>query len=88
MSTGLHALAGDGLLSQVRGIAGVWAGRLAEGTTVERTLAIGETMLDNGVIARPIGDSIAFCPPLTISDSDIDTCIDVLADAIGKHPLP
>lgn len=45
-------------------------------------------MLDNGVIARPIGDSIAFCPPLTISDSDIDTRIDVLADAIGKHPLP
>jgi adenosylmethionine-8-amino-7-oxononanoate aminotransferase len=87
MSAGLHALAGDGALSQVRGVGGVWAGRLADGTTYERSCTIRETMLDNGVIARPIGDSIAFCPPLIINDADIDTCLDVLADAIGKHPL-
>ncbi len=87
MSAGLHALASDGSLSEVRGIGGIWAGALAEGTTYERSTAIRDTMLDNGVIARPIGDSIAFCPPLIISDADIDICIDVLADAIAKHPL-
>lgn len=87
LSAGLHALAGDGALAQVRGIGGVWAGQLADGTTYDRSCAIRETMLDNGVIARPIGDSIAFCPPLIISDADIDVCIDVLADAIGKHPI-
>ncbi len=87
MSAGLHALASDGSLSQVRGIGGIWAGRLEEGTTYERSCAIRDTMLDNGVIARPIGDSIAFCPPLIISDEDIDICIDVLADAIAKIPL-
>ena len=87
LSAGLHALAGDGQLSQVRGIGGVWAAKLAEGTIYERSCAIRDTMLDHGVIARPIGDAIAFCPPLIISDADIDICVDVLADAIAKHPV-
>jgi len=38
-------------------------------------------MLDLGVVCRPIGDSLAFCPPLVIEDADIDKMLDVLAAA-------
>ncbi len=82
MSSGLNALRDDGQLDEVRGIAGLWAGRIREGLDVSDTVRVRDRMLDLGVIARPIGDSIAFAPPLVIEDTDIDTCIDVLAEAL------
>lgn len=86
-SAGLRSLHDDGQLSGVRGIGGIWAARLPSGaTTAQRTVAVRDAMLDMGVIARPIGDSIAFCPPLVIDDTDIDRCVDVLADALVKVP--
>jgi adenosylmethionine-8-amino-7-oxononanoate aminotransferase len=36
------------------------------------------------VIVRPIGKAVAFCPPLVITDEQIDTCIDVLAEVVGS----
>ena len=51
---------------------------------LETTTAIRDRMLDLGVIARPIGDSIAFCPPLIMGDDDVDTMVDVLAQAIRE----
>lgn len=88
LSTGLNALVGDGLLAGVRGVGAVWAAVLPDGTELPRTVAIRDAMLDKGVIARPIGDVIAWCPPLVISDADIDTCVDVLAESIQEVPLP
>lgn len=80
-SKGLQALTGDGNISGYRGVGALWAAKLAEGTDYQQTVAIRDTMLDNGVVCRPIGDSLAFCPPLVIDDADIDTVLDVLADA-------
>ncbi len=81
-SAGLNALVGDGRLAEARGVGGVWAAKLPEGTEPHETIAIRDAMLDKGVICRPIGDSLGFCPPLVISDADIDTMIDVLSDTI------
>jgi len=36
-----------------------------------------------GVIARPIGaDTVAFCPPLVISDAQIDHCVEATGEAV------
>jgi 4-aminobutyrate--pyruvate transaminase len=40
-------------------------------------------MMERGVIPRPIGTTLAFCPPLVITDEQIDTCVDVLAEVAG-----
>jgi adenosylmethionine-8-amino-7-oxononanoate aminotransferase len=40
-------------------------------------------MLGDGVICRPIGpDTLAFCPPLIVSDEQIDRIVDTLASAL------
>jgi adenosylmethionine-8-amino-7-oxononanoate aminotransferase len=48
---------------------------------------VRNAMLERGVIARPIGAStIAFCPPLVISDDQLDACVAALADSISEFP--
>lgn len=81
-SAGLAAMVSDGTLSGFRGVGALWSAQLPEGTTPEQTIACRDAALDKGVIFRPIGDSLAFCPPLIIDDKDLDFCLDVLADVI------
>jgi len=46
--------------------------------------AVRDTMLDHGVIARPIGTNvIAFCPPLVITDDQIDETVAALLAAVS-----
>ena len=33
---------------------------------------VAQEMMDRGVIARAIGDTLAFCPPMTITEAEID----------------
>ncbi|MEM8925206.1 MAG: aminotransferase class III-fold pyridoxal phosphate-dependent enzyme [Actinomycetota bacterium] len=82
LSAGLHSLAADGIVESVRGAGAVWAAKIGDGVDA---IPIRNAMLDKGVIPRPIGDSIAFCPPLVITDAEIDTCIDVLAEVVGAR---
>ena len=43
-------------------------------------------LLDRGVIVRPLGaDVIAFCPPLVISDDQIDTVVAAFAEVTSSH---
>ncbi len=76
LSDGLHALHRDGLIAEVRGEGAVWAVGLHEGANV---MAARETMLQHGVIVRPIPpNTLAMCPPLMISDADIDQMLTAL----------
>lgn len=77
LGDGLKSLASDGIISEARGAGAVWAAELNEG---QDGVATRDAMLDRGVLPRPIGSAVAFCPPLVISDAQIDTCIDVLAE--------
>ena len=44
---------------------------------------VRDRMLGDGVICRPIGpDTLAFCPPLMISDAQVDRIVDALASAL------
>ena len=77
---GLRALEHDGLVAEVRGAGAVWATALPSGIDAAE---VRDRMLADGVICRPIGpDTLAFCPPLVISDPEIDRIVDTLARAL------
>ena len=80
-SSGLDALVADGLLASVRGVGAIWAAQLPDGAD---SVGPRDRLLDAGVICRPIGDSLGFCPPLIISDADLDQVIDTVASVLGR----
>ncbi len=43
---------------------------------------VRNAMLERGVIVRPLGNSLAMCPPLVITDADTDRIVDVMAEVL------
>jgi adenosylmethionine-8-amino-7-oxononanoate aminotransferase len=80
LSDGLRSLRSDGLVQDVRGDGAVWAVDLPEGRTAP---AIRDRLLGEGVIVRPLGNSLAMCPPLVITDDQIDRIVDGLAAVLS-----
>lgn len=77
MTEGFDALVNDGLLAGYRGIGGIWAAVLdRDGTEAKKAL------LERGVVTRSIGNTLAFCPPLIMTDEEIGTVMDRLDDAL------
>jgi putrescine aminotransferase len=57
-----------------RGTMGIWAIELASHVDAP---TLRNALLDFGVIARPVGNALlAYCPPLVISNDQMDRCID------------
>ena len=80
LSDGLRSLHADGLVSAVRGEGAVWAVELNEGASAP---AARDALLGEGVIVRPLGTALAMCPPLVITDEQIDRVVDGLARVLG-----
>ena len=81
LGDGLQALAADGTIDHARGVGAVWAAGLRPD---QDAMAIRERMLTGGVITRAIGtDTLTFCPPLVITDAQVDRIVDVLAASAG-----
>ena len=76
---GLRALTNDGTLTGYRGAGAIWAGKLPDGMDAT---AVRDTMIKRGVIARAIPGVIAFCPPLVITDDELNTVLDVFASVV------
>lgn len=80
LGAGVRSIHDDGLVKDARGVGAVW------GATLNEQHDAGELrnqMLDRGVVSRAIGtDTIAFCPPLVITDEQIDTIVDTFADVL------
>lgn len=76
----LAAMVADGLLTDYRGIAGIWAAEMGRDS-----LAARDALLDRGVIMRPIGTSLAMCPPLVITDEELGFMLDQLAEVLATH---
>ena len=55
----------------------MWAAELGRDAAPVRA-----KILEAGVIVRPIGSALAMCPPLVISDSEIDRILDTMATAL------
>jgi putrescine---pyruvate transaminase len=83
LSKGLGALTTDGTIDHVRGDGAVWAAGLKPD---QNSVTIRDRMIELGVIARAINtDTVAFCPPLVVTDEELDTMIDTFANAaMGK----
>lgn len=82
LSEGLHALAADGAIAGVRGVGAVWAAALRPD---QDAVAVRDRMLERGVVTRAIGaDTLSFCPPLVITDTQIDRVVDALATALER----
>ena len=81
LGEGLRALQGDGLVTEVRGTGAVWAIQLPEGRDAMKDR---DGVLAEGAIVRPLGNALAMCPPLVITDSQIDRIIDALAAVLSR----
>lgn len=73
---GLRALGADGLIREARGVGGLWAADVGE-----RATAVRDRLFERGVIVRAVGDVVALCPPLVITDEQVSEVLDRLADA-------
>ena len=82
IEAGLAALSLDGTLTGYRGAGAIWAGKLPD--TLDATV-VRDAMITKGVIARSIPGVIAFCPPLVITDAQVDTMLDVFASVVQSH---
>ena len=84
----LHALAAHPLVGHARGVGLIGAVELvsdkASKTAFDPALGIGPriqaTAMEHGVIIRALRDIVAFCPPLIITEAQID----ILFDGVGK----
>jgi adenosylmethionine-8-amino-7-oxononanoate aminotransferase len=67
-------------VTEVRGEGAVWAVELPDGVAAP---AVRDALLGEGVIVRPLGTALAMCPPLVITDEQVDRIVDGLAKVLG-----
>jgi putrescine---pyruvate transaminase len=80
LGQGLGELVDGEHVAAVRGTMGIWAIELSPGLDAP---VVRDALLDFGVIARPIGNTVlAYCPPLIITDDQLDRCVDGTRSAI------
>jgi adenosylmethionine-8-amino-7-oxononanoate aminotransferase len=79
----LSALVADGVIASRRGEGAVWAAGLHSG---QDNAKIRDRMLELGAITRAINtDTNTFCPPLVITDAELDRLMDAFATAAAGH---
>jgi len=83
----LHSLKGEPNVIDVRGIGLIGAVELEgiEGQPTARAMNIFRECFDNGVIIRTTGDTLAFSPPLMISEDEIGTVVDAVRSALRNN---
>ena len=79
LTEGLGALQADGLIQSYRGVGAVYAAELGYDAAAPRM-----RLLEAGMVVRPIGTALAICPPLIITDHEIGTLFDAMADVLAE----
>lgn len=82
LGSALTALADDGTIADARGEGAVWAAVLRPD---QDAVKIRDRMLELGAITRAINDVNTFCPPLVITDAQLDRLVDTFATAAGGN---
>jgi len=78
LADGLQALVADGVIDHARGEGAMWAAGLRAD---QNAMTLRDAMFAGGVICRAINtDTLTFCPPLVITDEQIDRIVDVLSE--------
>ncbi len=88
----LHAFADHPLVGETRGVGLIGGIELvadkSSKTSFDPAKAVGAYLAkraeDHGLIIRALGDSIAFCPPLIMTNSEIDAMFDRAAKAFDE----
>jgi len=78
------------LVGEVRGVGLVGATELVKDKATKEAFPASDGVgamvsnycLEQGLITRPVGDSMCFCPPLIVSESEIDDMFDRYAHAL------
>ena len=80
----LHSLKGEPNVIDIRNFGLIGAVELEgiEGQPTARAMSIFRACYDNGVIIRTTGDTLAFSPPLIISDAEIETVVETVRTAL------
>src|SRR6202044_1279499 len=90
MQARLREFADHPLVGEVRGIGLVGAVELVADKSTKAPFDpkagvgsfLGKRAQHHGLIIRPIGDTIAFCPPLIIEEDEIDLMFDHFAQSL------
>ncbi len=80
----LHGFKDHPLVGEVRGIGLVGANEVVKNKTTREAFEVSENVggiisnfcLEQGLILRPVGDSLCLCPPLIISENEINDMFD------------
>lgn len=87
----LHSFADHPLVGECRGVGLVGAIELVRDKktrqSFDATLLVGANLVrmahDHGLIIRPVGDSLAICPPMIATEAEIDSLFDRFAKALA-----
>jgi adenosylmethionine-8-amino-7-oxononanoate aminotransferase len=79
LGNAFRALAGQGRVSDVRGTGGMWAIGVPAGS---HEVDLAADLLERGIISRAVPNSLTFCPPLVITDDQLDAVVDAVNDVI------
>lgn len=71
---GLSALRSDGIITGFRGVGGLWAAE-----TGQDAIPLRDELYGMGLVMRGVGEALLMCPPLIITDSEIDELIEGIA---------
>ena len=71
---------GEGLMAGID----VVASKESRSADAKRAASIGNHAMDMGLRARPIGETIAFSPPLCITADEVDIIVNTMGDAITR----
>ena len=80
LESGLSGLFDDGLLVNVRGAGAVWGVTVSDGVDAVVTR---DRLLAEGVIVRPLHPYLLMCPPLVISDEQIDEMVSGMRNVLA-----
>ena len=88
----LRSFADHPLVGEVRGEGLIGATELVKNKETKEAFAPAENVggiisdycLKHGLILRPVGDAMCFCPPLIITDSEIDSLFDRYSKALDE----
>jgi len=86
----LAALSAHPLVSSTRGVGLIGALEIVQDKATRKTFdatsgviaRLGNAVLENGLITRPLRDTMAVCPPLIITETQIDELFDKLTRAL------
>ncbi len=79
LRTGLQSLVDDGLFAGLRGAGFVWALTTHEHQT---PVDVRNAILEKGAIVRPMANSLGFCPPMVMTEEQVDQVVDAVAAVV------